>query len=270
MDQYTSPLTILAVAGIDLEGLLLGEYINLDATVRTRQCRNRSLFSPIIRTKLISIDDIARIVARTVCSAIVNKLGSSEVGTDLLGGRPIVIDRVLLIWENNAVRNQDAVCRDALTGIGEVECVIEGCGCFGVTKAVQIPVRMRAEHNGRLFRQSECDHFEMPLVRRQRIRNVRDHISRKALIAVMIEQGESNGISRVGDDCPVAPIPAIDSVLLVTLRRVRALPAIGTSVKCVESTILVCADIIRIAINSKGRILDSVGITTWQFVSADC
>lgn len=98
--------------------MLLREDINLDTSVRASQGSDGALLSPIIRSKLISVHNVASIVTGAVAAAVVHKLRSGKVCAKLLWGGPEVIDRVLLVWEDDTVRNQDAIRGDALTRVG--------------------------------------------------------------------------------------------------------------------------------------------------------
>jgi len=58
----------------------------------------------------------------------------------LLGGAPEIVHGVLLVGQNGAVRDENAVGADALAGVGEMERVVEREGCGIVLEGVEVPV----------------------------------------------------------------------------------------------------------------------------------
>lgn len=85
----------------------------------------------------------------------------------------------------------------------------------------------------------------MPFVGRDGVSDVADHFSRKAFGASWVGQGESNGVSGVSDNGPVAPIPAL-----------------RTAVQCVVVVVLVGQDVVCLAVDGEAGILDAIGIAT--------
>lgn len=79
---------------------------------------------------------------------------------------------------------------------------------FRVAESVQVPVNVRAEHDGSLLGKRECRHLEVPLEGSQSISHVRDDISGEALLAIVVKDGERDRVSRVRDNGPIAPVPS--------------------------------------------------------------
>lgn len=79
-------LTILADAAVHLEGLLVREDVEFDARPFAGQGSNWARCSPVIRAVLVTVDNVAVIVASAVCATVAEELRSCEVGTNLLRG----------------------------------------------------------------------------------------------------------------------------------------------------------------------------------------
>ena len=90
-----------------------------------------------------------------------------------------------------------------------MQSVVEREGSVGVLKAVEIPVCVRGQHDGRLLGGSNGHHADMPLVRRESVGHVRDDLAGEALLAILVDEGEGDTVGGVGDDGPVAPVPAV-------------------------------------------------------------
>jgi len=131
--------TILATAGVDLECLLLREDVDLDARPRASERGDRSSV-PVVRAVLGTVGDVAGIVASAVGAAVAESLGRGEVGADLLGRGPEVVDAVLLVGQDGAVRDENAVGADALAAVGQVQGVVQGERGVGVLETVEVPV----------------------------------------------------------------------------------------------------------------------------------
>ena len=134
--------TVLSRAGVDLESLLVGEDIDLDTGERTGDSSNRSRFTPVVGSVLLSVDEPAGIVANTSATTATNKIGRSQVGTELLGRGPEVEDATLLVGQDSTVGNENAVDGDTLTRVRQVHGVVVYRSVFGVLEAVKVPVNL--------------------------------------------------------------------------------------------------------------------------------
>jgi hypothetical protein len=105
---------------------LIGVDVELDAGPRARQGSNWSRRAPIEGAVLVTVDDVAGIVARAVRSTVAVRLGRGKVGANLLGRGPEIIDRVLQVGKDGAIRDEDTVGSNALARVGQVEGVVEG------------------------------------------------------------------------------------------------------------------------------------------------
>lgn len=135
-------LTILTGAAVHLERLLVGVNVKLDTRPRTRKRCNRSGLAPVEGAVLVAVDDVAVVVPGAVEAAVAVKLGRSVVGTNLLGRRPEVVDRVLLVRKDGTVWDEDVVNTNSLTRVRQVESVVQRKGCVRVREAVQVPVSL--------------------------------------------------------------------------------------------------------------------------------
>jgi hypothetical protein len=118
-----------------LKSLLVGVDINLNAGPRTGE-RSYWGIPPVVRTVLIAIDEEAGIVATAVGATVTLDFVVVEACANLFGRAPEVIDGTLLVGENRAVWNEDAVSSNTLAGIWHVKGVVQGERCVVVLKAV--------------------------------------------------------------------------------------------------------------------------------------
>lgn len=79
-------------------------------------------------------------VSSAVVTAVAVCLWCAEVGADLLGRTPEIVDGAGLIGEDVTCRNKNGVCVNALAGVWQPERVVQCEVCLVVGKAVQIPV----------------------------------------------------------------------------------------------------------------------------------
>jgi hypothetical protein len=112
-----------------------------------------------------------------------------------------------------------------------------------ILEAVQVPVGVGRQHDGSRLGQGESAHSDVPLKGSNSVGDVRDDFTWKALGAVLVGEGEGDGVGGVGDDGPVAPIPAL-----------------GTAVKGVVVVVFVGEDVGGFAVDGEGGILDAVSI----------
>lgn len=199
---------VLATAGVDLESFLLGVDVDLDAGPLGREGGDGS-GAPVVGAVLGAVNDVAGVVAGAVGAAVAEEVGRGEVCADLLGRGPEVVDAVLLVGQNGAVGDQDSVCGNALAGVGHVQGVIEGQWGLGVLEAVKVPVGVGREHDGCLVGGGEGGHVDVPVVRGEGVGHVGDDLAGEAHLAVIIDQREGDAGGSVGDNGPVAVVPAV-------------------------------------------------------------
>jgi hypothetical protein len=65
------------------------------------------------------------------------------------------------------------------------------------------------EHDGGLLGEGEGRHGDVPVVRGEGVGYVGDDFAGEALLAVVVDEGEGDAVGGVGDDGPVAPVPAV-------------------------------------------------------------
>lgn len=71
---------------------MVGVNVELDTRPLTRQRSDRAGVAPVQSFSLVAVDKVAVIVTSAVEAAVAKKLGRSQVGADLLGSRPEVVD----------------------------------------------------------------------------------------------------------------------------------------------------------------------------------
>jgi hypothetical protein len=108
------------------------------------------------------------------------------------------------------------------------------------------------QHNRRLLRRRQRNHLKVPAHVAQTIRNITNHLSRKSLISIRIRQAKRDGITRMRNDSPIPPIPAIWAA-------VQGVSAIG----CSRCRVLVGKNIVRRPIDHKTAVLDAICIASW-------
>lgn len=205
---FESEGAVLAAARVDLEGFLLGVDVNLDAgPVAGEGCDGSRV--PVVRAVLGAVDEVAGVIAGAVGAAVAEEVGGGEVGADLLGRGPEVVDVVLLVGQDGAVGDQNAVGSDALARVGHVQGVVESERRLRVLETVQIPVGVRGKHDGSLVGSGDGRHVDVPLVRSHGVGNVGDDLAGEALLTSIVDERESDAVWSVGDHGPVAPVPAI-------------------------------------------------------------
>lgn len=118
---------------------MIGEDIDLDTGPCGTEASNRG-FAPRVGGCCVAVDKIGGIVAGTVVATITKEIRVTEVSADLLGGAPEVIERLRLVGNNVTCGDENVVGADSLTGVGEVERVVQCSGCFVVGEAVEVPV----------------------------------------------------------------------------------------------------------------------------------
>jgi len=89
---------------------------------------------------LTAIHNVTGVVANAVGSTVAVQLWRCQISADLFGCGPEVVDRILRIGQNGAIRYENAIDADTLARVGQVERVIESCGVFRIGKPIEIPV----------------------------------------------------------------------------------------------------------------------------------
>lgn len=105
---------------------------------------------------------------------------------------------------------------------------------------------MRRKHNGSQLCEGKGIHPEVPSVWRDGVCDKGDNLAGEALVAVLVGQRKGDGVGRVRDNGPVAPVPAVGS----------AMEGIGT-------VVFVGEDVVSLAVKVKGRVLDAIRISAW-------
>ena len=108
---------------------------------------------------------------------------------------------------------------------------------------------MRAQHDGSLLGSRQSDHLDVPIGLLDCVGNVEDDLSREALLAIRVNERESNGVVSVGDSSEVAVIPAVRAT-------VQGVDALGV----VLGRVLVGKDVVVLAVNVERAVLDAVGV----------
>ena len=108
----------------------------MDSRPSTSKPRDGPFLAPVVGPVGFAVGQIAGVVAGAVEAAVAVQRWVREVGADLLGRGPEVVERVLLIGEDVAGGDQDVVCADALAAVGEPEGVVERQGRLGVGETV--------------------------------------------------------------------------------------------------------------------------------------
>lgn len=118
-----------------------------------------------------------------------------------------------------------------------------------VGKPIEVPVRVAAEHDGRRLGRGHGNHANVPVHAVEGVRHVRDDLAGEALLAVGVDNGEGDAAVGVRHDGEVAPAPAV-------LAAVQA----DDAVRVLLSRMFVGGDVVRLAVNLKGAVLDAVGV----------
>jgi hypothetical protein len=115
----------------------------------------------------------------------------------------------------------------------------------GVLETVQVPVCVTRKHDRCRLSKSKSAHPDMPFIRSHSVGGESQDLTREALSAILISEGEGDGVSSVSNYGPVAPIP--------TLR---------TAVEGVVVVVLVGQDVVFLAVDGEAGVLDAVGIAS--------
>ena len=106
--------TVLARAAVHLERILVGEDVDLDAGEVAAERGDGALGAPVVGPVLGAVDQPGVVVAGAVEAAVAHDFGRGEVRAELLGGGPEVVDRVPVVGQDGAVRDEDVIDADAL------------------------------------------------------------------------------------------------------------------------------------------------------------
>jgi hypothetical protein len=121
---------------------LIAVDVELDTGPTARQRSNGSRVAPVKQCARIALDNVAGVVTSAVETAVAKQLRCGLVSTDLLRGRPEVVDRVLLVGKKVTIRDENVVDAHSQTRVGDVERVVESGLIVGVAKAIQVPVSL--------------------------------------------------------------------------------------------------------------------------------
>lgn len=130
----------MATARVNLEGFLVREDIELDAGPRAAEASDGGLLLAPVVGALFARGEVAVVVAGAVEAAVSEEVGRAEVGADLLGGAPEVVDGAALVGEDVACGDEDVVYVDARAAVWEPQGVVLCGGGFIVGEAVEVPV----------------------------------------------------------------------------------------------------------------------------------
>jgi Tfp pilus tip-associated adhesin PilY1 len=82
---------VLTTAGIDLEGVLVAEYVDLDTGPCAAEASNRSFaVAPVVGCD--TVGEVTSIVAGTVETAVSEEIWVAEIGSNLFRGGPEVVE----------------------------------------------------------------------------------------------------------------------------------------------------------------------------------
>lgn len=140
--QSKTRLTILRRTCVDLESLLVGEDVDLDTRERTGHSSDRSRFTPVVGSILISVDEPASIVTNASTATATDKIRRSQVGTKLLGRRPEIEHVTLLVGQDGTIGDENAIDCDTLARVRQVHGVVVDSGIVRVLETVKIPVNL--------------------------------------------------------------------------------------------------------------------------------
>lgn len=241
---------VLAVAGVDLHGGLVGGNLHGDTGLvggDTDHGNNRVLGGVGGR----AVDDPAGVVAGAASAAqtgglvdvLADELGLGEVQSAIVGGVHV---------RDLAGGDEDAISSNEALGEGHLQGGIVQDG--GVLERVEVPVDVVGKHDGGLLGQSHRHQLggqlgqTLRVLRRllggDTVDGVGDHVTGEVLKA-LIEEGEGNGRVSVRSDRPIAHVVADKA-----------------AVEGVEPTVLVLRDVVLMAINGEGSVLDTVRVAT--------
>ena len=199
-------LTVLTAAAVHLEGFLVGVDIELDTRPRAGKGSNRAGLAPVEGTVLVTVDRVTGVVTSAVVTAVAEELRRCQVSANLLGSRPEVIDGVLLVGQDGAIGNEDVVNTDTLARVGHVQSVVKSKRGVRVGEAVQVPVGVRSQHDWSLLGRRKSSDLDVPGVGRHGVGDVADDLTREALLAIGVNDRESDRRLGVCDHREVAPI----------------------------------------------------------------
>jgi hypothetical protein len=134
--------TILAGTAVHLVCGLVGVDVELDAGPFAPQRSDGSRVAPVQSLGFVAVDEVAVVITSAVGTAVAEKLGCSLVGTNLLGSRPEVVDRVLLVRKDSTSGNKDSVHVHTLARVRDVESVVEDGLILRVAESIQVPVSL--------------------------------------------------------------------------------------------------------------------------------
>lgn len=166
---------------------------------------------------------------------------------------PKVIDRTFWVCQDFARGNENVVDPNPLSTVWHMERVVGDCVGVVVREPIEVPIRVTAQHDGRLLRRRERYHFDVPVPTRKRVGDVRDHLTREALFSIWIRNGKGDAAVGVGHDGEVSVIPAVRSAM-------QSINTFG-GLFC---RVFVWRDTVHLVVDDKRAVLDAVGIPAWN------
>ena len=82
-----------------------------------------------------------------------------------------------------------------------------------VLETIQVPVCVTRKHDRRSLGKSQRAHPDVPLVWGDGVGSESQNLTRETLGAILVSKGESDRVSGVRNDGPVAPIPTLGSTV---------------------------------------------------------
>ena len=87
--------SVLSAARVDLEGILVRVDVELNTTPRASQSSHGALVTPVVGS--LAVVDVRSIITGAVVSAVPDNGRVAEVGAELRGGCPEIVDRAGLV-----------------------------------------------------------------------------------------------------------------------------------------------------------------------------
>jgi hypothetical protein len=129
------------VAAVHLVGVLVGEDIDADTTPVTPEGGDGAGGLPVVR--VLTVDEVGVVVAVAAITAAAVELLGEEILAELLGTRPPVVHAALLVGEDDAGGDLLTVDVNALTGVRQIESVVESQIGIGVLVPIKVPVGLK-------------------------------------------------------------------------------------------------------------------------------
>lgn len=242
--------SILAVAGVDLDRLLIGSDLETDAGgfgVHAHRWDHRFLGrvrrGPVDNEAIVVADAVGTAEPVSVFDVGADELSRGEIGAAVVGGRDL---------RNRAVGDKVAVCGDVALGQRKLE--PHAVEDVVVLEPVQVPVDMVRHHDGRGLGHGQRDQPRGQLRQALGVLGgaggvdaedcMGDDVAWEALLGP-VDQGESDGRLRVGGDGPIALVVADVS-----------------SVEGIGAVVFVFRNVVCVSVDGERAILDPVRVAS--------